>query len=134
MVIKLTTESIRTLALFERITKIPAKDCVIMENSVYFLVDPQLVGLAIGRNGSNIKEIKRILNKNVKVFGYSKNPEELIRNLIPHVKNIEINNSSITVTVPSKYKTVVIGKGGENIKALREIVKRHLNISKLRLR
>ena len=71
MPVKLDTDIIRVIALFEKITTVHARDCLITDDFMYFLVDNDRVGLAIGRNGSNIKEMRRIFGKNIKIFGYS---------------------------------------------------------------
>ena len=39
MTVKLCTDSIRIIALFENITNVHAKDCIIMDNSIYFVVE-----------------------------------------------------------------------------------------------
>ena len=39
MAVKLETEDIRNLAAFEKITKVHARDCIITDNCIYFLVD-----------------------------------------------------------------------------------------------
>ena len=61
MAVKLGIDSIRTIALFEKITNVHAKDCLITDDCVYFLVDPDKIGLAIGKNGSVIKEVRKSL-------------------------------------------------------------------------
>ena len=48
MVIKFDTEMIRLMTLFENLTGVPVKDCLIEENVVYFLVNEENVGIAIG--------------------------------------------------------------------------------------
>jgi transcription antitermination factor NusA-like protein len=40
----------------------------------------------------------------------------------------------MVVTIPKKDKVHVIGRNGSNIKAIREILKRHFGIKNLRLR
>jgi N utilization substance protein A len=134
MTVKLGTESIRTIAAFEKITKVHARDCLITENCVYFLVDPDKIGLAIGKNGFVIKDVRRVLGKNVKVFGYSNDPETMVKNIIPNIKRIEINGDSINISVPMEDKVNVIGKSGSNINAIREILKRHFSIKRFILR
>jgi len=134
MTVKLGTETIRTIALFERLTKVQPKDCLITDKCAYFLVDPEKIGFAIGKNGSNIKDVRKHTGKAVKVFGYSNNPEILIKNLIPNIKNIDSNNGTMMITIPSQDKVTVIGKNGSNIKALNELLSRHCSIKKLRLR
>ncbi len=134
MTVKLGTTTIRTIAAFEHVTNVHAKDCVITENCVYFLVDSSKIGMAIGKNGSVVKELRKRLGKYVKVFGYSDNPETLIRNMIPNIKNIEMSNGIITITIPSHEKLLVIGKNGNNIKALNEIVSRHCSAKRVRVK
>ena len=60
MLVKFGTESIRNIATFEQVTKVHAKDCLIKEDCIYFLVDPDRVGIAIGRNGTCIKNLRKI--------------------------------------------------------------------------
>jgi len=134
MTVKLGTESIRTIALFERITRVHARDCLITEKCVYFLVDSGKVGLAVGKNGSNIREVKKILGKPVKVYEYSNDPSTLVNNIVPNIKSMDINNSTMTLTVPNEDKIMIIGKNGNNIKALNKILSRHSSINKIRLR
>ena len=134
MGIKLETEDIRTIALFENITKVHAKDCLITDNCVYFLVDKEKVGLAIGKNGSVIRSVRNNLNKNVKIFGYSDTPEGMIRNLIQEPRSVTISDGSMTVSIAPEDRVGVIGRNGENIKAIREIMKRHFSIENLKLK
>lgn len=134
MAVKLGIESIRTIALFEKVTNVHAKDCLITDDFVYFLVDPDKIGLAIGKNGSVIKEVRRLLGKQVKLFGYNNKPEEMIKNMIPNIKNMTVNDGSMVISISSQDKVTVIGKNGRNIKAIKELMKRHFSIDYIKLR
>ena len=134
MPVKLETKAIRTIATFEKITRVHPKDCLITEENIYFLVDPDKIGFAIGRKGSVIKEVSRILGKPVKIFGYYNDPKELVRGVAPSIKSIETNNGSMVVSLPAKDKIALIGKNGNNIKAIKAILDRHFNIKRLRVR
>lgn len=134
MGIKLETQAVRTITAFESITNVHPRDCVITEHSVYFLVDPKKVGLAIGRNGNIIREVRKVLAKNVRVYGYASDPKALVENMVPNLKSFEMADGVITISIPMEDRTTVIGKNGENIKAMREILKRHFAIKNLRLR
>lgn len=134
MSVKLGIDSIRTIALFEKLTNVHAKDCLITEDCVYFLVDPEKIGLAIGKNGAVIKEVRKSLGRQVKIFGYSDKPEEMIKNLIPNIKTMTFNNGSMVISIPSDDKVSVIGKNGRNIKAIKEIMRRHFSIKYVKLR
>ena len=51
MTIKLQTQNIRDIGVFERMTNVHVKDCIRDESCVYFMVEPGKSGLAIGKNG-----------------------------------------------------------------------------------
>jgi N utilization substance protein A len=134
MSVKLGTESIRTIATFEKVTKVHARDCLLKEDCVYFLVDPEKVGAAIGKNGMVIKELRKVFGKTVRVLGYYKEPELFLKNAFPSAKSIEVSNGGITVVVSEEDRVSVIGRNGRNIKAIREIVERHFDVKNLRVK
>lgn len=134
MEVKLSTENIRTIALFEKVTKVHPKDCLITEHSLYFVVPGEKMGMAIGKNGANIKELRRISGKHIKIFPYAESVEEFLKNVIPTIKNIDIAEKHVTITVPLEDKVTVIGRNGENINAIRDLLKRHFRIESFKLR
>ncbi len=134
MTVKLETRSIRTLAYFEKKTNVHAKDCIITDDCIYFLVEPDKIGMAVGKNGFIIKDIRRAFGKNVKVLGYYHDPEEMLRSLMPGIKSIDITDSSMIVTIPRDERVAAIGRNGSNIKIAREIMNRHFSVKNLRLR
>ena len=134
MPVKLDTDTIRNIAAFERITRVHARDCITIDDCIYFLVESEKMGVAIGKNGAVIKEVRKTFGKPVKLFGYKDNPEEFLKQMIPNIRSIDINNDSITISVPNDDKVAIIGKNGRNIKAIKEIMKRHFAIKNLKLR
>jgi len=134
MSIKLATQNIRDIAVFERLTKVHAKDCIRGESCVYFMIEQGKSGLAIGKNGSNVKSVGRVLGKPVKVFEFAPDLESMVKNMIPSVKGMEVNGESVTVSIPKSDRSVVIGRSGQNIKVMKEFLKRHFKIKYLRLR
>ena len=42
-----------------------------LENGIFVYVDPEYIGLVIGKDGSNIKLVRMLLNKHIDVFKYS---------------------------------------------------------------
>jgi len=119
---------------FERLVGVHAKDCLLDEDTVYFLIETGKMGKAIGRNGSTIKGISNTLGKKVKIFEYADTPEKLVRNMIPNINSFEMSNEVITISVPFSERSAVIGKSGKNIKMVRQFLNRHFNIKNLRLR
>ena len=86
------------------------------------------------RNGAVIKNVSRVLGKTVKIFEFARDPETVVKNMIPMAKSVEVGNDSVTVTIPNSDRSVVIGRSGRNIKVMKEFLKRHFKINYLRLR
>lgn len=133
MGVKLSTESIRYIALFESLTGANVKDCLIYDDKVVFLVRKGDMGLAIGKGGINVEKAREIIGKKVEVLEHSDDPQEFIQNLFRPVKVkvniVEREGKKIAyVQAPFQYKGLVIGKGGKNINKVKELVRRHHDI------
>jgi len=133
--IKLTAEEMRYIALFQDLTRASVKDCIIDENRIIFLVKPGDMGLAIGRNGINIKRLKRLLGRNIEVVEWADNIEQLAKNALApaRVLNVKVlttpsGKKKVLVTVDPQDKGVAIGKAGRNVARARMILKRYFDI------
>ena len=138
MTIVLDIDTIRLLNLFENMTNVPVKDCFVNSDTVYFIVEEGKIGLAIGKGGNSIKNVERVLGKKIKVFEYSSNVSEFVKNLITQAKEVSVINNGETVEIEIKVdrsdRGFVIGRGGEKIKIYKEILKRVHNISDLKVK
>lgn len=134
--IKLTSEEMKYIALFESMTGATARDCIIDEkmSRIIFLTKPGDMGLAIGKGGRNINMLKRMTGKQIELVEYSDSPEELIRNSLSpaNVKEIRLTEKSnrkiAVVEVDPKDKSIAIGKNGRNIERTRMLAKRYFQI------
>lgn len=138
MTITFTTETIRFLTLFENVTNVPVRDCFVNKDMVYYIVEEGKIGLAIGKNGSSVKNVEKAVGKRVKVFEYSSDPKQFVKNLIPQCKEVNIidenNKLTVEVKVNKNDRGFVIGRGGEKIKTYKEILKRVHNIYDLQVK
>jgi len=138
MTITFTTETIRFLTLFENVTNVPVRDCFVNKDMVYYIVEEGKIGLAIGKNGSSVKNVEKAVGKRVKVFEYSSDPKQFVKNLIQQCKEVNIINDNDKLTVEVKVnksdRGFVIGRGGEKIKIYKEILKRVHNIYDLQVK
>ncbi len=133
MGVKLSSESIRYLTLFESITGASVKDCMIQDDRIIFVVKKGDMGVAIGKGGINIERAKELIGKKIEVVEHSDNPEEFIVNIFKpikvKVKIIKKGDKKIAhVNVDPQYKGLAIGKGGKNINKAKELAKRHHDI------
>jgi len=126
------TDTLRTITAFENITGSEVRDCVRNE-SLYFLVNPGKVAIAIGKNGQTVKTAEKMLNKTIKIFEWSENSEEFIRRLIPQAQKIEIEGIKAVVSLNSRDRGVVIGREGSNVRVIREFLERNSDIKELKI-
>ncbi len=137
--IVMTTEALRYMQTFERYTGSKVKDCFEYEGKVIFIVDPQQVMLAVGKNGEKIIDMEKMLNKKIQVVEFNPNIEQFVRNLFYLYKPTKIefsdknNIKHVTVTVDPQLKARAIGKEGKNLKIAREILVRHTELNSINI-
>ena len=138
MTITFTTDTIRMLTVFEKVTNVVVKDCFENGDTIYYVVEEGKIGLAIGKGGNSIKHVEKLLGKKVKVYEYSPDPVAFVKNLIPVTKEAEIVNKDgkiiAEIKVNKQDKGMVIGRGGEKIKIYKEILRRIHNITDLKVK
>ncbi|MEM2212511.1 MAG: NusA-like transcription termination signal-binding factor [Candidatus Nezhaarchaeales archaeon] len=141
--IKFFEEELKYMQIFEALTSARTRDCVMDHDRgrILFLVEKGDMGLAIGKNGSNIKRINKLLGKNVEIVEAAEDPEGLIRNsLLPaQVQAVKLSKTVdgkiiAYVTVNPKDKGIAIGKNGNKIARARIFAKRHFNIDDVIIR
>ncbi len=130
--VKFNNEMVKIMALFQSVTNVQVKDCIISHGVAYFVVDD--IKAAIGKNGSKAKRVQNKMKTKVKIFEYSEDPETFIRNMVPHIKKLEINDHKARAKVSPKHKARIIGKNGRNIKVVRKFLDRLSPIKKLTVR
>lgn len=136
MTVKLDTKGIRCIGLFESSTGAGVRDCVVDNdaNKVIMVVKKGDMGMAIGRGGSNINKVKKLLMQDIEVVEHSPDLKEFIENLLrpAYVKSVELLNTNgklcASVEVLTKHKGIAIGRGGERIRKVKLLVKRNLGI------
>ena len=131
------TETMQYIALFENLTGAHAKDCLILngeEGRLIFVVKSGDMGMAIGRNGSNINRVKQQIGKSVEVVEHSEDPKEFLKNLFQpaQVRGIAMSKKGdrqiAIVDVANKDKGLAIGKNGRNINKVKALAQRHFKI------
>lgn len=132
--IKLTSETMGYMTLFEKQTGATVKDCI-ANDEITFIIKEGEMGLAIGKNGSIINKIKNIIGKEVHVYEHSDDPKKFITNLFfpIKIKKVEIEDSVAKIYIDASEKKRAIGRGGKKINAAKEIIKRHTNIKDIKV-
>jgi len=140
MTLTFDNDTIRLMNLFENITGAPVKDCLIdNENAiVYFLVEENKVGVAIGKNGVAVKKAERVIGKSIKLFEFSKDLVTFVKKLVPQANSVKIKNEEgkiiAEIKVDKKDKAMVIGRDAKNLKLFKELLQRNHNVGDLIVR
>ena len=136
--IKLTTDQMRLMSLFQNVTKATARDCVEDEklDRLIFVVNEGKMGLAIGKGGSHIKTLQSKINRNVELVEYSDDPERFLKNILNEKYIVEIKMSErldgsqqAIVIVDNSKKGVVVGREGRNAEKARLLARRYFDIT-----
>lgn len=136
--IKLTTDQIKLMSLFQNVTGATARDCIEDEklDRVIFVVNQGKMGLAIGKGGITIRNLQNVVKRNVELVEYAEDPVEFLKNtlnpkLISEVKiNKRLDGSmQAIVIVDPKKKGIVVGREGRNAEKARLLAKRYFQIS-----
>jgi transcription termination/antitermination protein NusA len=136
--IKITTDQMKLMSLFQNVTGATARDCIEDEKQdrVIFVVNPGKMGLAIGKGGSTIKNLQNVVKRNVELVEYSEDPVEFLKNMLNPklvsevtIKDRLDGSKQAIVMVDAKKKGIVVGREGRNAEKARLLAKRYFQIS-----
>jgi transcription termination/antitermination protein NusA len=94
------------------------------------------MGMAIGKGGSNIKQLQNVINKKIELVEHSDNATDFVKNIFNSniIQEIRINDhvdgtKIALVVADAKKKGLVVGKDGRNVDKARLLAKRYFNIT-----
>ncbi|MDG6996539.1 MAG: NusA-like transcription termination signal-binding factor [Nitrososphaerota archaeon] len=140
--IKLTSEELGLMSLFQNISGATARDCIIdskMER-VIFVVNKGEMGLAIGKAGETIKKVQTKIGKPVELVEWAEDAKQLILNSLnpQYVSEIRVTERpdgtrTATVVVDQKKKGAILGKAGRNAEKARLLAKRYYSVETIHI-
>lgn len=140
--IKLTTDQMRLISLFQNVTGATARDCIEDEKQdrVIFVVNSGKMGLAIGKGGSHIRTLQNIVKKNVEIVEYADDPKEFLKNILNSklISEVKLNKRAdgtmqAIVLVDPRKKGIVVGREGRNAEKARLLAKRYFEITNVQI-
>jgi len=111
------------------LTKSTAVDCLIDDrfDRIIYIVQSGSMGLAIGKNGDNIRKLSRVLGRHIEMVEYSENREEFVKNCFKpaEISTVVFGDESVKIFMAERTNIgLAIGKGGATVEKARLVVKR----------
>jgi len=140
--IKLSSDQLSLMSMFQGMTGATARDCVIDDkrDRVIFVIAQGQMGLAIGKEGASVKKIERAVKRPVEVVEWADDVEGLVRNSLgaKFVQEVRISDrldgtKGVVVIVDPRKKGAVLGLGGKNAEKVRILAKRYFDISNVQI-
>ena len=133
--IKYTADIMQFISMFESLTGAKVKDCI-LNDSLLFVVQENEMGKAIGKGGSNISRVEKVLKKKIKLVEFSSDIAQFVQNMIYPVKAKEIKEEEEIINIycnDTKSKGMIIGRDRQNLKFVNDIVKRYFKIEEVKV-
>jgi len=140
MGIKLDINSIKTMGLFEQVTKAALRDYFESNDIKYFVVNPGEIGKAIGKNGANIRKLENMMKSRVKVVEFSSELVEFVQNMLYPLKlaNTEEKEDGgkkilLLEAADSRTRGMIIGRNASSLRALEKAVQRYFKLDEIKV-
>lgn len=134
--IKFDANIMGLFSLFEYVTRSKVKDCFESQGRMVFIVPEGEISKAIGSHGINVKKLEAKLNKKVKIAEFNSDVLMFVRNYIMPLRaqNIEQDGETIIITGPDqKTRGLMIGRNGQNLRELEDVLNRYFKIKEVRV-
>jgi N utilization substance protein A len=129
-------ELIKTINLFENVTKARVKDAFYMKELLTFVVFEGDMFKALGKNLENLKRMESMLKKKIKIVEFNGDMVKFISNLLyPYkVNTITVDGKIVTIEdEDTKTKGLIIGAKAQNLRQYESIVKKYFDIEEIKV-
>ena len=129
-------DALKTMSLFEKITKTNLKDCFTDDNGLLtFVVNEINLGKAIGKQAANVKNLERLFKRKIKILGFNPRIEKFIKNLVYPLKvEVEMQESIAMIKADdTKTKAFLIGRNQTNLKNNSKILQKYFKNIELKV-
>jgi len=137
---KLDMASIQYINLFWFITGVRAMDCFRYGPSIVFVVKPDFILKAIGKNGENVKYLSEKIRKKVKVVSLPKHMSEycvakftLALTYPIKFRKLTRDKECVRIMAGPEAKAQLIGRNSARVNELRCILRKYFKIKRIRI-
>ncbi len=135
--IKYSADMMKLMSMFETVTRAKLKDFFLIEEVLFFVVEPGQIGKAIGKKGVNIQNIKKYFKgKEFRIVEFNGNLIQFIKNLFYPIKihQAELKDEIITIKASDlKTRGLLIGRGAKNLRNYEQVVNRYFKLKEIKV-
>lgn len=134
----LEMQFIQYMNFFEKLIGMRTKHCFSFNNTIFFVVNPNLVSRAVGENASNIRELTERLRRRVRIIAApssTKDAEKFVCSLIYpiKIKRFIAEGEEASIIAPREARAMIIGRNKVKLAELENILKEYFGIKRLKL-
>jgi len=136
---KLTSDEIFFINMLYSISGAQARDCLIGDNVVSFLVRKKDVGKAIGKKAENIKKLSKKTKKHIEIMEHCSDVIPFLRKAFYKIKTQRISKTEndgktiVTVSLDSENRKKMLNNIGR-IKRIKEFAKRNYKVDDIKIK
>lgn len=131
---KLDTQHLEYLNYFEELTGATVKDCFTYHHKITFIIEQGDLGLALGKDARNIDQAETRIGEDVKVVEYADDPATFLYNFLQplDVESVKDDDGILRITPENdRAKGIIIGRGGDHIERIKDIMSRHFDYDRI---
>jgi len=121
----------QAMALFEQTTGAKLKDCIQAGDALLFVVEPQEMGRALGKNAQKLHQLRSLFKRKIKILEFDPDVAQFVRNLLYPLRPREVAIHEDVVVIDGgdpETRGRIIGTGHRNLREQEEIVQRHFPV------
>jgi N utilization substance protein A len=133
---KLDSDLIKVLSMFQAVTRAQPRDVVETEERMIFIIEPNQIRKAIGKNGENVRRLEKSLNRKIKIVEFNSEVTKFVRNLIYPAKTTDVAQDGETITITpadSMSRGRIIGRGAQTLREYERIARRYFEVKEIKV-
>jgi len=114
--------------LFKKVTGVNLRDCFTLDDVIIFVTEPGKAGLAIGKGGKNIQNLKNNVQKEFKILEFAEDPKKLAENFVFPAKPVSVSQEDGKLSIQfatGRERRMLLGDNQKRLKQLKAIIKRY---------
>ncbi|MBS3062060.1 MAG: NusA-like transcription termination signal-binding factor [Candidatus Diapherotrites archaeon] len=136
---KFGEQEIQLLNALRSISRVEAKDCLVLDKTISFVVEEGKIGQAIGKGGQNIKKLEETFKKRIEIVEFREKPENFLAGAFSNIKfnGFEFSQNGeqkkvLVAKTDQENKRKLLNSTGK-LKRMKELLERNFDIADVKI-